>query len=168
MREYEAFGAASTALAEGESDLVAGGLGFNVLSAFFFGGNAASALIELTTPVRRDGSSAPALAPRPRPRPPLPPPPSPPAAASRTQPATPGTQPATPGTKPATPCTQARLEVGGPAVPIGSKRLGFALPAKYTGGAAPAPTDGNPNPNPNPSPNLTPYPYPNREPEAQP
>ena len=54
--------------------------------------------------------------------------------------------PPTSCTQPAIPCTQARLEVGGPAVPIGSKRLGFALPAKYTGSAAPAPTDGNPAP----------------------
>ena len=100
VREYEAFEEASTALAGGESDLVSGGLGFNLLSAFFFGGNDASALIDLTTP--------------------------------------------------------ARLEVGGPAVPIGSKRLGFALPAKYSGGAAPAPTDGSASAHPDPGPDPNP------------
>ena len=51
---------------------------------------------------------------------------------------------------------QARLEVGGPAVPIGSKRLGFALPAKYSGGAAPAPTDGSASAHPDPGPDPNP------------
>ena len=50
---------------------------------------------------------------------------------------------------------QARLEVGGPAVPIGSKRLGFALPAKYSGGAAPAPTDGSASAHPTLAPTRT-------------
>ena len=54
VREYEGYEAASTALAEGESDLVDGALGVNALSAFFFGGNADAAIIELTTPARLD------------------------------------------------------------------------------------------------------------------
>ena len=74
---------------------------------------------------------------------------------------------------------QARLDVGGPAVPIGSKRLGFALPAKYSGGAAPAPTDGSasarpdpdadPNPvrQPNHGPTATLTPKPNRDPNGK-
>ena len=59
VREYEPFEAASTGLVEGESDLVAGSLGLNAVSAFFFGGNAGYTLtLTLTLPPTLTPSSS--------------------------------------------------------------------------------------------------------------
>ena len=54
VREYPSYGVVSTPLAEAESELVAGGRGFNALASFFLGGNANADALEMTTPVRMD------------------------------------------------------------------------------------------------------------------